>query len=301
MTSMLEFDVCLPWYWQYDLDFVCFIDEACAARGLRLWQVTPVNLLDSVRQLYSGQATFHTLLDRAADDLRFEPIRRFALENGRRRINPAELSHWSEDKATMHLELMQAGLQTPYTIILAPFTAQPLLPALNLAALGPRFVLKPAVGGGGEGVRMNISSPDEVQCARLEFPDQKYLVQEQVEARVLGGRPAWFRVFYAGGEVIPCWWHPLTHIYNVVTPDQEADFELAPLRDITLRIARVCRLDWFTTEIVHSPCGRYVVVDYVNDGIDTRIQSHALDGVPDAVMRAVAGRLVELAVPQPAG
>src|SRR5512140_2580462 len=109
MTSMLEFDVCLPWYWQYDLDFVCFIDEACAARGLRLWQVTPVNLLDSVRQLYSGQATFHTLLDRAADDLRFEPIRRFALENGRRRINPAELSHWSEDKATMHLELMQAG------------------------------------------------------------------------------------------------------------------------------------------------------------------------------------------------
>jgi hypothetical protein len=36
-------------------------------------------------------------------------------------------------------------------------------------------------------------------------------------------------------------------------------------------------------------------VDYVNDQIDTRIQSKAVDGVPDEVMRNVARQLVKLA------
>jgi hypothetical protein len=293
---MQAYDLCISWYWLYDHDFVCYIEEACASRGLTLWQITPNNLLQAVSQIYAGRTTFCTLLDRAADDLRFEPIRRFALEHDVHRLNPAELSHWSEDKATMHLELIQAGLQTPYAIILAPFVTQPVLPALNLAPLGGRFVLKPAVGGGGEGVTMNASSLDDIQRARLEFPDQKYLVQEQVQAQKLSGREAWFRIFYVGGCCIPCWWHPVTHVYGILTSEQEMQFELQPLRRITAMIAQVCRLDWFSTEIALTPGGRYVVVDYVNDGIDTRVQSKATDGVPDEVMRHVAEQLVGLVV-----
>jgi hypothetical protein len=293
---MQSFDLCLSWYWLYDCDFVHFIEEACAARHVSLLQVTPTNLLEVITSLYSGDLTFQTLLDRATDDLRFEPIRRFALDTGKHRINPMELSRWSEDKATMHLELIQAGLQTPYTIILAPFVTQPLLPPLDLAPLGPCFVLKPAVGGGGEGVRMNASSLQDIQCARLEFPEQKYLVQEQMEAAIIGGRQAWFRVFHVAGVDIPCWWHPVTHAYSAVSPEQEEQLGLAALRDITGRIARVCKLDWFSTEIVLTSCGRFVVVDYVNDGIDTRVQSKAADGAPDHIMREIAHRLVGLLV-----
>jgi glutathione synthase/RimK-type ligase-like ATP-grasp enzyme len=296
MAGMQVYDLCLTWYWLYDHDFVRFVEEACAAQQLSLLQITPGNILKATSDIYSGEVSFDTLLDRAADDLRFEPIRRFALQRGKHRLNPAELSHWSEDKATMHLELIQAGLQTPYTIILAPYIAEPVLPKLNLEPLGCRFVLKPAVGGGGEGVRMNACSTDDVQRARLEFPDQKYLIQEQMEAQGLGGRQAWFRVFSVGDTSIPCWWHPVTHVYSKLTAEEEAQFGLAPLRSITAKIAQVCKLDWFSTEIVLSPCGRYVVVDYVNDGIDTRIQSKAADGVPDDVMREVAQRLVRLLV-----
>jgi hypothetical protein len=293
---MQAYDLCISWYWLYDHDFVRYLEEACAMRHMTLWQITPSNLLQAVNDLYTGRVTFGTLLDRAADDLRFEPIRRFALEHRVRRLNPSELSHWSEDKATMHLELMQVGLQTPYTIILAPFVTQPILPDLNLAPLGGRFVLKPAVGGGGEGVRMNASTLDDIQRARLEFPDQKYLVQEQVEPRLLRGQEAWFRIFHVGSCCMPCWWHPVTHVYGILTAEQEAQFELQALRRITARIAQVCRLDWFSTEIVLTPGGRFVVVDYVNDGIDTRIQSKASDGVPDEVMRHVADQLVGLAI-----
>lgn len=292
---MQTYDLCLPWYWEYDHDFVCFIEEACSARGLTLLQITRANVLQVITELYSGQASFCTLLDRANDDLRFEPIRRFAKENHLHRINPPELSHWSEDKATMHLELIQAGLHTPHTILLAPFIQQPLLPALDLTPLGENFVLKPAIGGGGEGVTMNLSSLDEIQRVRMELPDQKYLAQAHISARLLSGREAWFRVFYAGGDCWPCWWKTSTHVYAALTWDEETQFDLTPLRRVTERIAQVCRLDWFSTEIALTEDGRFVIVDYVNDGIDTRIQSKALDGVPDEVMRRITQKLVELA------
>ena len=295
---MQTFDLCLTWYWLYDHDFVRLIEESCASHQVSLWQITPANLLRAVHELYTGATTFATLLDRAADDMRFEPVRRYAVEHGCHRLNPAELSHWSEDKATMHLELIQAGVETPHTIILSPFVAEPLLPPLDLKPLGARFVLKPAVGGGGEGVIMNASSLDDIRRARLEYPEQKYLIQEHIDARILAGRAAWFRVFFVAGHTIPCWWHPVTHVYAILSAEQERQFGLAPLHTITSAIARVCRLDWFSTEIAYTPAGRFVVVDYVNDGIDTRIQSKAADGAPDEVMRLMADQLVRLAIRQ---
>jgi len=74
-------------------------------------------------------------------------------------------------------------------------------------------------------------------------------------------------------------------------------FELIPLRQVTEKIAGVCKLDWFSTEIAFTQDDKFVVVDYVNDSIDTRIQSKAIDGVPDEVMKQITIKLVELADP----
>jgi hypothetical protein len=82
-----------------------------------------------------------------------------------------------------------------------------------------------------------------------------------------------------------------------VTAQDENKYELTPLRDITQRIASICKLDWFSTEIALT-LEHFVVVDYVNAGIDTRIQSKAVDGVPDEVMQEIAvelGKRVSLA------
>lgn len=287
-------DLCLTWYWEYDNDFAHLLEAASLIQGVLLWQITPHNILDAVEALYTHQVHFHALLDRAGDDLRFEPIRRWARTHSVYWINPPELSHWSEDKATMHLELLAAGLHTPYTIFLSPFIQEPLLPSLDLTPLGEHFVIKPAVGGGGEGVQVGVSSLDDIRRARLEFPDQKYLLQALIQPCQLDGQPAWFRVFYVAGECFPCWWNPHTHIYREVTSAEETRWGLAPLREVTQRIARICRLDWFSTEIALTEDGRFVVVDYVNDSIDTRLQSKAADGVPDDVMRRMAEKLVAL-------
>ncbi len=290
----MHYDLCLPWYWEYDVDFVQMVEKSCLAQGVSLWEITPSNLLESITALYKGENTFRTILDRSQYDPRFEPIHRWSRQHNVRRINPAEVSAWSEDKATMHLELISRGIHTPYTIILPPFIEQPVLSDLDLAPLGDQFVIKPCCGGGGEGVILGAFSLDQILRARMEFPEQKYLVQATVTPRTIQGQPAWFRVFYANGKTFPCWWHPLTHVFSTVTPQEENRYELISLHNITQRIASICRLDWFSTEIALT-LEAFVVVDYVNDGIDTRVQSKAVDGVPDEVMQSIAQQLMLIA------
>jgi hypothetical protein len=287
-------DLCLPWYWEYDLDFVQFVGQACNEQELSLWQITPNDLLESVTALYKGERAFRTILDRSQYDARFEPIHRWSRKQKVRRINPAEVSKWSEDKATMHLELITAGIHTPYTILLPPFVEQPVIPDLDLTPLGNQFVIKPSNEGGSAGVILGAFSMDQILRARMEFPEEKYLIQETITPRTIHGQPAWFRVFYANGKTFPCWWHPLTHVFSIVTAQEENRYELSPLHKITQRIASLCKLDWFSTEIALT-LEEFVVVDYVNDGIDTRVQSKAVDGVPDEVMQKIAGQLVLIA------
>ena len=290
----MHYDLCLPWYWEHDIDFVRFVERSCNEQGLTFWEITPDNLLESLSALYKGEKTFNTLLDRSQGEDRFLPINNWAREYNKRRINPPELSAWSEDKATMHLELISAGMHTPHTIILPPFLEQPVPPDFDLSPLGNHFVIKPSHGGGSEGVILGASSLEQVLRARMEFPEQKYLVQSTITPRTIQGRPAWFRVFYSVGKTYPCWWHPLTHVFAPVTQAEEYKYELLPLHNITQRIASICRLDWFTTEIALTH-ENFIVVDYVNDQIDTRVQSKAVDGAPDEVMRSVAEGLVGIA------
>ncbi len=289
----MRYDLCLPWYWEYDDIFVGMVERACIEEGLSLWQIKPDNLLESITALYKGVLTFKTLLHRGQGDLRFDPIPRWAREFGARRINPAETSEWSEDKATMHLELIQHGIHTPHTILLSPFLDQPVIPPIDLTPLGETFVIKPSNGGGGEGVILGASTLNEILEARMEFPEQKYLIQAHVIPKIIEDAPAWFRIFYANGETYPCWWEPETHIYTSVTAEEESQYRLGRLRDVTKRIASICKLDWFSTEIALAD--EFVVVDYVNDEIDTRVQSQAMDGAPDEIMESIAKQLVKIA------
>ena len=80
-----------------------------------------------------------------------------------------------------------------------------------------------------------------------------------------------------------------------MTAEQHFHFGLRSLYEVARRIAQVCRLDLFSTEIALNSDGRFLAVDYVNDPVDLRLQSKAADGVPDAWVENIAGRLVRLA------
>jgi hypothetical protein len=258
-------------------------------------QARPEGIAGLLQGLAARENSFRALLDRASDsDPCFQPLVDWARERNLLRINPQEQARWAWDKATMHLEFLTRGLRTPHTLLLASFQDQPDLAALDLTPLGGSFAIKPASLGGGQGVMLEASSWEQVQAARQQFPAEKYLLQAHVTPREIESRPAWFRVLFCDGAVYATWWHPQTHTYQPVTAEQKARFGLQPLRQLACQIAQVCRLDLFSSEIALTETGAFLVVDYVNDPVDLRLQSAAADGVPDAIVEDIAARLARL-------
>ena len=82
-------------------------------------------------------------------------------------------------------------------------------------------------------------------------------------------------------------------MYSRLTPEEESIFHLDPLVSITRLIAALIELDLFSTEIALTEEGKFIVVDYVNDPLDLRLQSETIDGVPDEIVSEIASILIE--------
>ncbi len=285
---------CITWNWEYDAGFIRLLEQAAIEANSSLFQVIPQNLAQQSQMLFNREVKLNGFLDRASDsDAAFNTLSSWACQNVPVYFNRPLAATRASDKAEMHFALINAGLQTPYTIVIPTFEKQPDLPPLDLAPLGGQFAIKPAHGGGSEGVIMEARELNHIQDARRQFPKDSYLLQATIHPVFLESQPAWFRVVFCCGLVFPCWWHPTSHIYTVVSADQINRFHLAELEEITRTIATHIALDLFSTEIALTKDGRFVVVDYINDPIDLRLQSEAGDGVPDTIVQAIANRLIQ--------
>jgi hypothetical protein len=290
---MMIYDLCVAWNWAYDADFIGLLDSNCQSMGLSLLQIKPENLPQMLNSLVGGELSCRVFFDRASDvDPQFLPLIQWVSEDAIQSINAYERASRTWDKAEMHTTLVSQGFSVPPTIILPPYIEQPELPAVDLCPLGEQFTIKPAHGSGGVGVLTNATSWEQALSARQQHATDHYLLQAHIVPSQLDNRPAWFRVLYCTGLVYPCWWDPSSHIYSPVTDAAKEFHGLHPLEDITHAIARLCGLDLFSTEIAFVSEGRFVVVDYVNDQIDLRLQSIAAEGVPDDIVKSIAQRLV---------
>lgn len=292
---MSHTDLCFAWNWEYDRDFTRLLEAACAKHGLTFQSVTPANLDQAALDLSNDGTTCTAFFDRAAES---DPGFIRLVEQMRSRnvyqVNPVDVARWASNKANMHQEFSRRGLETPRTLLLPAFAEQAGLPPLDLDWLGGRFAIKPASMGGGVGVVLEAGSMDEVLSVRQQYPQEKYLLQAHITPMALNGRPAWFRVLVCEGAAYACWWDQLTHIYTPVLAEERFRYGLRGLYDLARQIAVICRLQLFSTEIALGTDGRLVVVDYVNDPVDLRLQSSAVDGVPDVFVERICGRLARL-------
>ena len=290
-------DLGVAWEWEYDAGFIDKIKLAAEKYGLTLGVIDPGNIGERTAEYLREKPAFRYFLDRGSDARReFEPLARLVANDGTRVINHYRHLKHSLDKATMHLEFITAGLNVPYTIILSSYQNQPEIKIADLARLGRSFIIKPAAGAGGTGVVVGAETLAEVLIARQSQGDQKFLLQEKIEPVLLGGGRAWFRVYYVLGQTFLSWWDDITHIYRRVEPKQEEEFYLSPLRAIITKIARISRLDFFSAEIALTADGRFVVVDYVNDICDMRLQSVFPDGVPDGLVEEIVDAMASFVV-----
>jgi hypothetical protein len=294
-----HYDLCLAWNWEYDEWFTRLLQAACDARGLSLVQITPDNLEAMLFELTGNHMSFGNYYDRASDsDERFLALAEWAYAHKIHMINPTRIAQRAWNKVKMYEQFQSVGLLMPATIILPPYQDQPELLPFDLSYLGASIAIKPAHGGGGIGVYVEATSWKQIHKARQEYPDDQYLLQSHVVPAQLAGRPAWFRVIYLGEQIFPCWWQPDSHVYTPVSESDETSLSLQPLRSITRVISQICQLDLFSTEIARTSQGQFLVIDYVNDPIDLRLQSQAADGLPDEIIQAIAAGLANLVAPQ---
>jgi hypothetical protein len=287
------YDLCVAWNWVYDADFIGILDQSCQSRGLSLLQITPGNLPQILNALVGRELSCRVFFDRASDeDPQFLPLVQWVQEDSIQAINAYEIASRTWDKAHMHSRLVSRGLDVPPTIILPSYLEKPELPEIDLCKLGEQFTIKPAHGSGGVGVMTKASSWDQVLAVRKEHATDHYLLQAQVAPIQVDTHPAWFRVIYCAGVVYSCWWNPVSHVYTPVSEAEKSGHGLDTLDEIALVIARLSKLDLFSTEIAYTPEDKFVVVDYVNDQIDLRLQSRTQEGVPDAIVQGVADGLV---------
>lgn len=290
-------DLAIAWNWEYDRDFIDGIERECSSRGLATYRIEDHNLPETVDALRAGTVGFRSFFDRASDaDEAYLELQPFVNLPGVRRINPRERVLHAADKATMHLELITHGVNVPNTIILPPFREREVhgVSRADAERIGVPFVIKPAnTTGGGTGVIMNATDPQQIAAARREHPDDKYLVQETIRPMQLDGRRAWFRVYFAFGTILLCWWDDTTHVYTAVTAGEEAALRLDGLRHVMEIIRRACRLDFFSSEIAITAERKFIVVDYVNEVCDMRRESVYSVGAPDSVVLRIE-RLIAL-------
>ncbi|HUI66077.1 MAG TPA: hypothetical protein VL126_14635 [Bacteroidota bacterium] len=290
-----QVDLAVAWDWDDDRPFLDLLASACGALGLRMKAIGRTEAAQARRLIESGALQIGAYLDRAAPEEETYALLSGAARSAARRVlNEPEAMRRAADKATMHLEFLSHGIAVPYTIIISPYAheRQVGLSLEELARLGRPFIIKPAnTTGGGTGVILGAETLKDVVDQRKHLQNDKYLLQERVTPEELPGGRAWFRTFFVCGEIYLCWWDDRTHIYAPLEAQEARALGLEALESITREISRVCRLDFFSSEIARTSRRGFVVVDYVNEICDMRLQSLHPDGVPDPTVRAICTAL----------
>ena len=295
---MERYNLAIAYTWEYDEDFVAMIEEQFHELHLATYKVKVENVYEVTERLKKRSLAFDCYLDRASDvNPDFDDIALMLSRRSTRIFNPYKLITHAIDKASMHLEFITAGLNTPYSIIIPPFSEkQQIYIALDdLAILGRPFIIKPAnTTGGGIGVVTGAETLKDVLEERMTNSEDKYIIQEKIFPVHLNGKRAWFRCFWSFGKVIPAWWDDQSHLYSELSYEEISRYNLRDLFTITRKIAKITGLDFFSTEIVYSTKNKFLVVDYVNDQCDMRIKSKHFDGVPDSIVSQIISDMARM-------
>lgn len=278
--------------------FVHRVQQECAGRGLNFFLVEPLWVEAFHDRLARGELAVRVLLNMHSEhhdptDI-FHRVVRLAHERGAAVIDPPEVAFAAFNKAMIHARLEAAGIPVPPTLVIARGAADALkLTDEDRARLGAPFVIKPGLGYGRRGVLLDATGEADLARSVAAWPDTHYLLQRRVEPRLIGGEPAYFRVFHVFGELFFCWWNCFTDRYRALAPAEMEQHQLALLAELTRRIAGLSGMNFFSTEIAQTGAGEFVVIDYVNDQCHLATQSAApRNGVPDEIVAAIARRLV---------
>jgi hypothetical protein len=297
-------DFCLGWGPEPEEPFLEMLREACQNHRLNFFVCRDEHVDRLIRGLDTGKGPIRLYLN--ADGIYEDPERSYTRlgfavhDSGGVVVNEPDQADRSANKAIIHYDFEKADIPTPNTVVVRNWEPKDFrLTVQERNRLGNPFIVKPARGYGKKGVvKVKGSGIREIARARTFDRGDDFLIQEIITPDWFEHRRAWFRVYVVMGEVIPCWWDHVTEHSQAVTLEEYHRFGLAKLADIALRISSITRMNFFSTEIAITQTGRrrrFVSIDYVNDPCDMTLQGQSHCGVPEPVVRRIAGQLAETA------
>lgn len=302
---MKTYDFVLTWVNSEQEKFVLWLKAQCKLRKMSMLVAGPDNVRSVVKDVEGGSLRIKFLLDNEAsynDPIDIYGRLCYAVKDkGGYVVCDPDYARAASNKSITHYDLIRAGIDVPCTIIVRNWQPDAFcLSAEEKKLLGEEFIIKPATGFGQKGIIKNAKgSIAEIACARNFNRGDNFLLQEKVAPLAMGDKMAWFRIYYLFGEIIPCWWDTETGKYSHVTLKEFNMYKLLPLVRIVSEIAKITRLEFFSSEIalIKTLKGvrKFVAVDYVNDQPELCVRPQAINGPLEDVTEHIANRCVEIA------
>lgn len=298
-----KYDFALTWVNSEQEKFVQKLKAECKLRKMSMLVAGPENVRSVVKDIEEGRLRVKFLLDNEAnynDPIDIYGRLCYAVKDtGGYVVCDPDSARAASNKSITHYDLIKAGIDVPHTIIVRNWQPDAFsLSAHEKKQLGEEFIIKPATGFGQKGIVKNAKgSIEEIAHARNFNRGDNFLLQQKVSPLTLGDKMAWFRVYYLFGEVIPCWWDTETGRYTHVTLKEFDTYKLLPLVRIVSKIAKIARLEFFSSEIAltktKTGARRFIAVDYVNDQPELCVRPQVINGPLEDVTEHIAARCVE--------
>lgn len=301
---MKKYDFALNWDGTVREYFVDCLIKFCKEKKLSFLWISSQNSKSVLKDLIRHKMKIGVLLDTEATHNKekdtFSRICYAVKDVGGVVINDPDRTIVAINKAVMHYELINAGITTPYTIVVRNWEPNYfILTPEERKNLKTPFVIKPALGYGQQGVIKDArGSIKEIASARNFDKGDNFLLQEKIYSIELGGKYAWFRVFNVFDTIIPCWWDDRHNLYEHVAYEEFNHFRLFALAKIVSKIASITNMVWFSTEIaidMKNGKMRFLPIDYVNDQCDMSAKSETTSGVPNPIVEHTAYCIVDIA------
>jgi len=294
---METFDLGIAWDSEFDNEFVNDLNDCCLKEGIKPYLIHAYNFFSSLKDITEGLLFFSCFFDRSSDDSStFGGLAEFLKKKDINFINHPDNVKNSLDKSKIHSMFISYGLPVPRTVFLKPQEERRVLEA-KIQHVSVPCVLKPAFGSGDECTVLTVNSLDDALRLMGRKEDKSYVAQERVLPINLEDKPAWFKVLYCFGEVVPLRWHPEIRECETLSLRQIYRLGLHEIWPITKKIRQACKLDFFSTDIVMKEKGKFLVVDYVNDRPDMRRKSKFKDALPDEIVDKVIHSIVSFVKP----
>ena len=291
---MKIFDVGIGWCNPVDGRFVKELKSRLKKKKLSFREITLVNIKEDFDLIDKGLLNFRFFINRSADDYSAYLLLAEKLKaRGTKIINdPYSTVHYSS-KAFLYKLYKKEKLPLPKVFILNSSKKSKKVIDKIPKILGAPFVLKPAYGGGGDGVVLNAKNSKDILNFIKDNNTDEGLAQEYIIPSIINGRVAWFRPIFVCGEVIPMWWNYGNHFYQEFGNSKKENQISKILEKYMKKIHRLVGFDLFSAEFAINEKGKYFIIDYANEPIDLNTNKTAPDGLPSATLEKIVTQIVK--------